>query len=153
MVILLIGIIGAVGSSLFTRTSSFSGFTARDQLVAVSLLAQKRALALVDDTAAKTNPVILTFSQTADLWQIDLRQVVTENGVSSTTNFRQRTAERASASVAINGVTLANGGSQIITFNSDAETGNNTQFVFSGDSTHSLCISSTGFAYVGTCQL
>lgn len=140
LVILLIGIVSAVGSSLFTRKSSFSGFTARDQLVAVAQLAQKRALALVDSA----NPVTLVLSQQADNWVIGLSQ--------GTTSFRNRMAERVSASVSVNGVTMLNGATQTITFNSSGETGSNTQFVFSGTSTYSLCISSAGFAYPGTCQ-
>jgi len=140
MVILLIGVLAAVSSSLFTRQQSFSAFAARDQLVAVALLAQKRALANVNTT----NAVTLTLLQGADDWTLTLAQ--------GATTYPPRVVERAGAALSINGAVLTNGNSHIVTFNSDAETGANRQFVFSGDNSHSLCITSTGFAYIGTCQ-
>lgn len=47
MVITLVAILSAVASGLFLRTGGFAALGAREQLVSVSLLAQKRALANV----------------------------------------------------------------------------------------------------------
>mgnify|MGYP000633909621 CR=1 FL=1 len=37
-------------------------------------------------------------------------------------------------------------------FRENAETGAANQFVFSAGNSHSLCISASGFAYIGNCQ-
>ena len=45
IVIVLIGVISAAASSFFSRTGAFNAVAARDQLIAMAMLAQKRALA------------------------------------------------------------------------------------------------------------
>ena len=70
MVITLVAILSAVASGLFLRTGGFAALGAREQLVSVSLLAQKRALANVVDGSN----VVLTISQLADEWQFDIVQ-------------------------------------------------------------------------------
>lgn len=140
MVILLAGILSAASSSLFTRQQTFSAFTARDQLISMSLLAQKRAMANV----APGNTVTLTLSQTAQQWTLQLAHLGN--------SFQPRLIDREGAALSINGSAMANGDSLAISFNSDAETGTNRQFIFTADNSYSLCIASTGFAYTGTCQ-
>lgn len=140
MVIALVAILSAVASGLFLRTGGFAALGAREQLVSVSLLAQKRALANVVDGSN----VVLTISQLADEWQFDI--------VQGSTTFETRTAKRSGTSLSVNGVTMANGGSTSLTFGSDAKTNSNTQFIFSADNTYALCISDSGFSYIGTCQ-
>ena len=143
MVILLIGILSAIGSSLFTRQGAFSAFTARDQFMAMALLAQKRALANVSN-----NAVELTISQNADAWQLNLVQGTGTGQVV----YEERTVDRAGASLSIDGSALGNGASQVISYNSDAETSVNRQFLFTADNSYGFCLASTGFAYTGTCQ-
>ncbi|KZZ45592.1 hypothetical protein A3759_26760 [Thalassolituus sp. HI0120] len=143
MVILLIGILSAIGSSLFTNQGVFSAFAARDQFLAMALLAQKRALA-----DASNNTVTLTISQNSDAWQLDLVQ---GSGTGQIV-YQQRTVDRAGASLSVDGSLMVNGASQAVSYNSDAETGVNRQFLFAADNSYAFCLASTGFAYTGSCQ-
>ena len=140
MVISVIAIISAFAGSRFAEVSNFSSLGARDQLIASSQTAQKRALAYVDSA----NPVTLTVSQTATQWQFDI--------VQDGNTLASRIAERSGASLRIGATLMTNGSSQVLTFDENAETGNNTEFTFSAQNSHSLCISASGFAYRGACQ-
>jgi len=140
MVIALIAILAATASGLFINTDRFATLGAREQLVASALLAQKKALANV----VNGSPVSLTVSQTPDLWVYSVSQ--------SGNSFTPVTAERAGATLAVNGATMNNGGSVSLSFDENAETGAATQFLFSSANSHSLCISASGFSYTGTCQ-
>jgi len=71
MVIILIGVVSAAASSLFTRTSSFSAVAARDQMIAIATVAQKRALA---DSAA-TQSVFLRIIQTSGEWTLAVQKI------------------------------------------------------------------------------
>jgi MSHA pilin protein MshC len=140
MVITLIAIISVSASSLFLNTDRYSTIAAREQLVSVAILAQKRALV----NAVSATPVTLTVSQTASDWLYSVSQ--------GATDFGTREATRSGASLAVNGITLNNGGSVSVSFDINAETSAQNQFVFSGGNTHVLCISASGFAYIGNCQ-
>jgi len=140
MVISLIAIISVTASGLFLNTDRFSTIAAREHIVSAAILAQKRALANV----IAGTPVTLTVSQTASDWLIGISQ--------GATNFDVQRAERAGASLTVNGSTLSNGGSVTMTFDENAEIGSAYELVFSAGNTHSLCISATGFAYIGSCQ-
>ncbi len=140
MVISVIAIISAFAGSRFTDSSNFSSLGARDQLIASSQTAQKRALAFVD----ASNPVVLTISQSDTQWQFSIFQGGTEIAV--------RTADRSGSSLRIGGSLLTNGSPATISFDENAETGSNTELTFSATSSHDLCISSSGFAYRGVCQ-
>ena len=61
IVIVLIGVISAAASSFFSRTGAFNAVAARDQLIAMAMLAQKRALA----DAASSRPVFLQITQSS----------------------------------------------------------------------------------------
>lgn len=140
MVISVIAVISAFAGSRFTETSSFSSLGARDQLIASSQTAQKRALAYVD----AANSVTLTVSQSATQWQFSI--------VQGGTTIASRIAQRSGASLRIGATLMTDGSSQVFTFDENAETGNNTEFTFSAQNSHRLCISASGFAYRGACQ-
>jgi MSHA pilin protein MshC len=140
MVITLIAIVSVTASSLFLNTDRYTTIAAREQLVTVAILAQRRALA----NAVAATPVNLTVSQTSSDWLFTVSQ--------GATSFGTREAPRGGAALAVNGATLANGGSTTINFDINAETGAANQFVFSAGNSHSLCISASGFAYIGNCQ-
>ncbi len=140
MVISVIAIISAFAGSRFTDTGGFSSLGARDQLIASSQTAQKRALAFVD----ASNPVVLTISQSDTQWQFSIVQGATTIGV--------RSAERSGASLRVGGLLMTNGVPVTLNFDENAETGSNTEFVFSAANSHGLCISASGFAYRGACQ-
>lgn len=139
-VLILIGIVSALGIGLFARTSSFTALAGRDLLVSTALLAQSRALGNPDPG----NPVTLSISQTADEW----RFAVSQGGVA----FDTRTQSRESgSSLNINGsappVTLSYG------TDGSLASGTNQAIVFSsGGNSKRLCIASTGFPYTGACQ-
>lgn len=140
IVISLIAILSATASGLFLQTDRFATLGAREQLVSTAILAQKKALANV----ISGFPVTLAISQTSTEWQF----VVSQDGES----FDPRIAERSGATLSVNGSTISNGGSVIITFDENAETGASTQFSFVADNSHSLCIADSGFSYIGACQ-
>ncbi|MFE8072913.1 type II secretion system protein [Marinobacteraceae bacterium S3BR75-40.1] len=140
-VMILIGIVSALGIGLFASKSSYTSLTARDLLLSTALLAQQRALSNPDSA----NAVTLTISQSSGQWTFSLAQGATWSTA--------RTAEKdSSATLTIGGTTLANGGSQTLTYSAEADLGSNTQVVFQSGSSHRLCIASTGFPYTGSCQ-
>lgn len=140
LVIVLLGILSAVAMSLFARPDTFSALAARDQMIAFSLLAQKRALANSGDSAT----VSLTLVQTSSRWQLSLLQgsntLVTDN------------IDRHGLSLSLNGTQLADGQSSSINYAADAATGNNYQWRISGAEAGAFCITSTGFSHAGDCQ-
>jgi MSHA pilin protein MshC len=139
IVLIILGILSAVGVSLFANSGNYSTLLARDQFIASALLAQKRALAKTDFT----NAVTLTLEQNASEWRYQITQ--------GTTSFTPRTAERKSNQLQIDGTVATN--SQTYTFDRRGRVGRNVQLSFSGNGTsHLACLSSTGFAYTGTCE-
>ncbi|MCD8523440.1 MAG: prepilin-type N-terminal cleavage/methylation domain-containing protein [Saccharospirillaceae bacterium] len=138
MVLVLLGVLSTIGSSLFARPDSFSALSARDQLQAMMLLAQQRALANIS-----ASPVVLTLEQTGDEWRFHLSQ--------GSVVFQERQAPRHNAALSFNGSAFSNGQTSF-TFASDASAGSNYQFVFSSGTTHPLCLAASGFAYPATCQ-
>lgn len=134
MVIILIGVLSAVGVGLFASRSAFSPLLATQQLASATLLAQQAALA--------GNPAnTLTIEQGGD----DLRFIV---GAGS---GNPRTFE-----IAREGTSLSAPGGLPLTLTFDSKgapsTGTNLQFTFSGDSTFQTCLSSLGAVYAGSCQ-
>jgi MSHA pilin protein MshC len=135
-VLILIGVISALGIGLFLGKGSVSSIAARDQLLSATLLAQQRALAGGGAT--------LSISQGADEWSFTIDADST------------RTAERAGASLAIevDGVPVSIAALSPLTFDARGEIGSNVEFAFQGESDHLLCLASTGFAYTSdsVCQ-
>ncbi|WP_341581319.1 type II secretion system protein [Marinobacter metalliresistant] len=134
MVIILIGVLSAVGVGLFASRSAFSPLLATQQLASATLLAQQAALA--------GNPAnTLTIEQNADRFRFIV------GGGSGTPRTFEISREGASLSVA---------GGLPLTLTFDAKgapaTGASLQFTFSGDSTFRTCLSSLGAVYAGSCQ-
>lgn len=140
MVITIIAILSVSASSLFLNTDRYSTIAAREQLLLAANLAQKRALT----SSMTASPVILTIKQTTSDWFY----VITRG----TMEFDQQVVTRSGANLSVNGTTLNNNEGFSISFDGNAETSLQTQFVFSAGNIHALCISATGFAYIGTCQ-
>lgn len=139
-VLVLLGILSALGVGLLAGRSGYTPLLATDTLQSAALMAQQRALADSDSG----NPVSLVMSQSAKAWHF----AVIEGG--NTLDTFQ--ASRDGATLSINGALLADGGSQSLTFDSSGRIGSNTQIAVGGESTHLLCISSMGLAYPGACQ-
>lgn len=138
MVMVILGILSAVGIGLFASTGSYATMLARDQFIASAMLAQKRAMANTDTV----NPVTLTLEQTASQWRFRIEQ--------GSAQFADRTADRKSTQLLIDG-SIA-GASQLFTFDQRGRVGSNVQLSFTGNSTHLACLASTGFAYAGACE-
>ncbi|MDK9559607.1 prepilin-type N-terminal cleavage/methylation domain-containing protein [Marinobacter sp. M216] len=133
VVIVLIGIISAVGASLFLSRSAFSPLLATQQLSAATLLAQQAALA--GNSAGR-----LTINQTAEDFVFTVG--------SGTLNARTFSLDRA-------GTTLSGASLPLtLTFNIRGEVvgGGNTSLTFNGESAYQTCISSLGAVYAGGCQ-
>ena len=140
MVIILIGVVSAAASSLFTRTSSFSAVAARDQMIAIATVAQKRALA---DSAA-TQSVFLRIIQTSGEWTLAVLQ--------GTTELSTLTIQRNGTTLTIDGTALADGASHNVRYAGNGFTGTNQTWGVSADQSHILCITSSGYSHDGNCQ-
>jgi MSHA pilin protein MshC len=140
IVISLIAITSAVAGGLFLNTDRYATIGAREQLVSTAIVAQKRALANVMTGA----PVTLSVTQSASEWLFNISQ--------GATTFDSQRASRAGAQLRINGAVMGDGATVALVFDENAEIGSATQFVFSADNTHGVCLSATGFAYAGNCQ-
>ena len=138
--LVLIGILSALGIGLIASPGAYSAGAARDQFVSSALLAQKRALA---NTA--NSGTTLTIEQTDSQWLFR----VEHNG----TSYPERSADRESADLRINGSLFGNGS---LDFEFDSQghlaSGDNVRLEFDGTSVHEACISSLGFAYPQECQ-
>lgn len=133
MVIILIGVISVLGVGLFTSRSAFSPLLATQQLATATLLAQQAALA--GNSAGS-----LRIEQDSDRFRF-----VVGAGTPSARTFelpREGTSLSASGGLPL-----------VIIFESNgAPSGStDTQFVFSGQSSFSTCLSSRGAVYRGTC--
>ncbi len=91
IVLLILGILSAVGIGLFASSGNYSTLLARDQFIASALLAQKRALANTDES----NPVSLTLEQDAAEWRFLISQ--------GTFSFIARNADRKNTQLTIDG--------------------------------------------------
>lgn len=133
MVLILIGVLSALGIGLFASRSAFSPLLANQQLASATLLAQQAALA---GNVANT----LTVEQTSD----EFRFVV--GGGANASAF----------TIAREGTSLAAPGGLPFTLSFNAEgapaSGSNVQFTFTGDSTFQTCLISLGAVYAGSCQ-
>lgn len=139
-VLVLIGILSALGVGLFASRASYTPLLATETLQSATLFSQQRALADADSG----NPVSLVISQTAQDWHF----AIVESGTTLET-FR---ASRDGATLSLGGALVGNGSSQNLSFDAAGRTGKNIQVVVTGDSVHRLCISSMGLAYPGVCQ-
>ncbi|MDO3723188.1 type II secretion system protein [Marinobacter sp. chi1] len=132
MVIILIGVLSALGIGLFAGRSAFSPLLANQQLASATLLAQQAALA---GNSAGT----LTVEQAAESFRFTVGAGSPEARVFS--------VERAGTS--LTGVALP----LTLSFNSlgEVSSGGSTNLTFSGDTTYQTCISSLGAVYSGGC--
>ncbi|PTB99705.1 type II secretion system protein [Marinobacter sp. Z-F4-2] len=131
-VVILIGILAAVGVGLFASRSAFSPLLASQQLASATLLAQQAAL-------AGNEAGSLSVTQGADDFVFTVGP-----GTPSEREFR----------MGRNGTGLSvSGASFPISFNDlgRPDTSGGVLFTFSGDSTFTVCLSSLGAVYGGSC--
>ena len=145
MVMVVLGILSASASSLFSSKSTYVTYIAKDQLISMSLLAQQAALAQQRETIA------LCITQTSDEWIFEVhKDDCASTGIDI---YIQSRVERENAILLQDALAFVS--PQTFTFNQSASLsgGNNIQFLFDGDSDQEVCLTSTGFAYSGVCQL
>lgn len=135
MVLILIGIISSLGVGLFAGRSAFSPLLASQQLSSATLLAQQAAL-------ARNEAASMTVAQTSSAFQF-----MVGAGTASSRSF-EIDREGTALSVSAGGLPLT------VPFDELGKPtgGSNIQFVFTGESSYSVCLSSLGAVYPGTCQ-
>ena len=144
IVLVLIGIIGAVSVGLFASPGTYAAKAARDQFVSSALLAQKQALA---NAGSDTS---LTIEQTSEQWGFTVQQNGTEPELNcDDADFR--CADRKQAELIIDSTSFS--GSREFEFNDDGRlvSSNPVELEFVGTSKHMACLSSLGFAYPEEC--
>lgn len=140
MVIILLGVLSALGIGLFARSSGFSPLLVTQQLESATLLAQQAALAGNPSSS-------LTVSQSPSEFEFqaaDSRFSISREG----TSLSYRRSDQSSfQSVGSAGLTIG--------FNSFGRvstpaSGVGYQFRISGDSTYEVCLSALGAVYRGS---
>jgi MSHA pilin protein MshC len=141
MVIILIGVLSALGVGLFAGRSAFSPLLATQQLSSAALLAQQAAL------AGQPN-VSVRIESSAGNEPVFKAQSIDNDG--NTTIIQEFTLKAGGVSVTVNG----NAAPQSIDFNKLGRPVDRTNrnIDISGDSTFNLCLSSLGAVYEGTCS-
>ncbi len=129
MVIILIGVISALGVGLFASRSAFSPLLATQQLASATLLAQQAALA---GNSANT----LTIDEVDDNFEFTVGATTFELPTEGTS------------------LNVSGGLPLTLTFDSNGAptSGGNLSITFVGDSTFETCLSSLGAVYRGSCQ-
>ncbi|WP_373296218.1 type II secretion system protein [Marinobacter zhanjiangensis] len=141
MVIILIGILSALGVGLLTRSSSFSPLLATQQLESATLLAQQAALAGNSSNS-------LTISQTTKDFQFQAGGSsfgISREGASITYRREDQSSYQA---IGASGLTIG--------FDSFGRVNSPVammgyQFRISGDSNYQICLSPLGAIYRGGC--
>ena len=142
MVIILVGVLSALGVGLFASRSAFSPLLVTQQLASATLLAQQAALA-----GNSSNTV--TIEQDSDALSFIVggqNFSLKRNG--ATLSYRQQSQTRFSA---------VTSGGYSVSFDAMGRVAApiaraNIDFRISGDSQFDLCLSSLGAVYAGTCQ-
>ncbi len=130
MVIILIGVLSALGVGLFAGRSAFSPLLATQQLSSATLLAQQAALAGNDTNAVTISEGNGSF--TFSVGTIGVYSIPKEDTELSVTGGLPLNIEFGSDGTPLNG--------------------NNLELSFIGDSRYDICLSSLGAVYGGSCQ-
>ncbi|MBD3639892.1 MAG: type II secretion system protein [Marinobacter sp.] len=141
MVIILIGVLSALGIGLFARSSASSPMLATQQLASATLLAQQAALA-----GNPSNGVVIR--QLADGFQFEAAGesfALDHEG----TSLSYRTSGGSFAQIPATGLTVSFDGLGRVAAPVARE---NIDFRISGSSQFDLCLSSLGAVYQGVCQ-
>jgi|SRR5690554_4912864 len=141
-VLVLIGVLSALGVGLFARSAIFSPLLATQQLASATLLAQQAALA-----GNPSNSV--TIRQTSNAFEFE--------AADSLFSIRREGASVAYQVAGQSGLTPIPGGGFTINFDRMGRlaapfSGQSLQFQISGDSDFTLCLSSLGAVYQGPCS-
>lgn len=147
MVIVLLGILSVSATGLFSSKSTYAEFIAKEQLIAQGLLAQQIAFGMSGKLFDPANPNLVSLSIN--------RSAGGETSFSVTKGTETSLTETLDASLnspLVNGAAIANGGSVIFSWNSQARLSDNSNHSvsFVGDNTYRVCFSSSGYVYEST---
>jgi MSHA pilin protein MshC len=142
VVIILIGVLSALGIGLFARSSAFSPMLATQQLASATLLAQQAALAGNSENTVTLSRGIKEFSFSA---------------AGSSFYIRHEGASMSYRPVSQTAAFPVTSSNTEITFDRMGRlavpvSGQDIEFKISGDSNFTLCLSSLGAVYQGACQ-
>ncbi len=140
MVIILIGVLSALGVGLFAGRSAFSPLLATQQLSSATLLAQQAALAGNGSnslTIVQTSNDLIFSAASSEF-------TLSRNGVT----LAYRVAADPYTNVPAGGLNLGFDGFGRV---ASPFAGNSIDFRLSGDSTFNLCLSSLGAVFEGSC--
>ena len=148
MVIVLIGVLSYGANSLFSSRAAFSSYVAKDLLISQALLAQQVALG---GQAPGHDPVSLTVSVSGDDWVFSLLKPFDGSTTADDLDLI-RSQESSGGDLIINGTTLADGDSQVFTWDQEGSlvSATNYNILFDGESSYRVCLSASGFAYDGS---
>ncbi|WP_279627996.1 prepilin-type N-terminal cleavage/methylation domain-containing protein [Marinobacter vinifirmus] len=142
MVIILIGVLSALGVGIVARTSAFSPLLATQQLASATLLAQQAALAgnSANTVAISRDTRNFRFSAAGSSFSIRHEGAnMSYRPVSQTTAFPVTSTNTQIAFDRMGRIAAPVSGQDI-------------EFRISGDSNFTLCLSSLGAVYQGACQ-
>lgn len=130
LVLVLVGILSALGIGLIASPGGYSAFSARDQFVSSVNLATKLALSRSGDD----DTIELRIEESGSQWRF-----IVDPG------NRVRTAERENATLTRPVSILS------YTPQGRLDAGAPLEFAFTGNSAHRACVLTSGFAYAGAC--
>jgi MSHA pilin protein MshC len=142
MVIILIGVLSALGIGLFARSSAFSPMLATQQLASATLLAQQAALAgnSLNTVTIRPNAGDLEFTAGGSTFSIDA------NGAS----IAYRRMNLATAFTTVSSTFTI--GFDDMGWVASPNPREPLEFRISGDNTHFMCLSALGAVYQGRCD-
>ena len=145
--LVLVGILSALGVGLLVSPGAYSASAARDQFLSSALLAQKQALADTSTTYA------LSIRQYEDQWCFHV--AASSDASCNAGQEGARLAAREGATLQNNPGTLYfRSGQRVDAGGSPLPVGNSVNLTFTGangGNSHSVCVSSSGLAYAGSC--
>ncbi|SFN41859.1 pilus assembly FimT family protein [Marinobacter pelagius] len=141
MVIILLGVLSALGIGLFARTSTFSPLLATQQLSSATLLAQQAALAGNPSSSIVIRQLAdeLQFEAAGESFALDREG----------SSLSYRISSGSFAPIPAAGLTVSFNGFGRVAAPVPRE---NIDFRITGSSQYNLCLSSLGAVYQGACQ-
>ena len=141
MIIILTGVLSALGIGLFARSSTFSPLLATQQLTSATLLAQQAALAGNSSNSVTIRRDSEAFEFLAAGSGFSIRH---EGATMSYRPVDEAASAVTSAGLAVEFDQMGRVSAPV--------SGQDIEFEVSGDSTFKLCLSSLGAVYQGGCQ-
>lgn len=163
VVIAILSIIAAVAMARFSNGNAFEGIIVRDQIISLARTAQQNSFGRADVTMtiAPTGSGDVIIETTFD--GVSIEQVTTSMSALSLSGDRNVTA---SCSVSSGGSAITNANPMVFTFGelgdiaspsgvsgSAGDVNSGLRVCINNDASLSVCVSPSGFAYIGDCDV